>query len=97
MADVPYTEAGQGYLQGNYLPKYDNNETIYADLLKELSEATAALDASKTIETNDLFYKGNIDQWKRLGNSLLLRIAMRYTKVNLLKLSSMQLPHLTEE
>jgi Starch-binding associating with outer membrane len=81
-ADVPYSEAGQGYLQGNYLPKYDSNETIYADLLKELSEATSALDASKTIETNDLFYKGNIDQWKKLGNSLLLRVAMRYTKVN---------------
>ena len=45
--DVPYTEAGLGYLEGNYLPKYDNNETIYTDLLKELTEATAALDASK--------------------------------------------------
>ncbi len=80
--DVPYTEAGRGYLDGNYLPVYDNNETIYADLLKEVSEATTALDGTKTIEINDLFYKGNIVQWKRLGNSLLLRIAMRYTKAD---------------
>lgn len=80
--DVPYTEAGLGYLEGNYLPAYDNNETIYTDLLKELSEATAALDASKTIETNDLFYKGDISAWKRLGYSLLLRIGMRYTKAD---------------
>jgi hypothetical protein len=32
-----------------------------------------------------LFYKGNIAQWKRLGNSLLLRVAMRYTKVDAAK------------
>ncbi len=80
--DVPYFEAGQGFLNGTYLPKYDDNATIYADLLKELTEATAALDASKTIETGDIFYKGNIAQWKKLGNSLLLRVAMRYTKAD---------------
>lgn len=83
--DVPYSEAGQGFLTGVYLPKYDDNSTIYADLLKELTEATSALDASKTVETGDLFYKGNIAQWKRLGNSLLLRVAMRYTKVDAAK------------
>lgn len=79
--DVPYSEAGKGYLEGISLPKYDTDETIYADLLKEVSEATAALDASKAIETGDIFYKGKIEQWKRLGNSILLRIAMRYSKV----------------
>jgi hypothetical protein len=83
--DVPYTEAGQGFLSGNYLPKYDDNEAIYTDLLKELTEATAALDASKAIEAGDLFYKGNIAQWKKLGNSLLLRVAMRYSKVDAAK------------
>lgn len=80
--DVPYTEAGLGYLQAVYLPAYDNNETIYTDLLKEVSEATQALDAAKAVETGDLFYKGNIAQWKKLGNSLLLRIAMRYSAVS---------------
>ena len=83
--DVPYSDAGLGYLTGLSLPKYDDNATIYDDLLKELSEATSALDASKTIETGDLFYKGNIDQWKRLGNSMLLRVAMRYTKADAAK------------
>jgi hypothetical protein len=83
--DVPYTEAGNGFLTGIYLPKYDSNSEIYDDLLKELTEATAALDATKAIETSDLFYKGNIAQWKKLGNSLLLRVAMRYTKVDAAK------------
>jgi len=83
--DVPYSEAGNGFLTGIYLPKYDDNSAIYDDLIKELSEATEALDVTKSIETGDLFYKGNIAQWKKLGNSLLLRVAMRYTKVNAAK------------
>jgi hypothetical protein len=80
--DVPYTEAGQGYLSGIYLPAYDNSATIYADLLKELSEATQALDVSKAIEKNDLFYAGDIAKWKKFGNSLILRVAMRYSKAD---------------
>jgi Starch-binding associating with outer membrane len=80
--DVPYTEAGQGFLAGNSLPKYDDQKVIYADLLNELDKATTALDATKSIETGDLFYKGNIAQWKRLGASLLLRLAMRYSKAD---------------
>lgn len=80
--DVPYSESGKGFTESVYLPKYDDQKAIYDDLLKEVSEATKALDASKPTEAGDLFYKGNIGQWKRLGNSLLLRIAMRYTKID---------------
>ncbi len=78
--DVPYSEAGLGFQQGISLPKYDDQKVIYADLLNELDLATKALDAGKAIETGDLFYKGNITQWKKLGASLLLRLAMRYSK-----------------
>jgi len=83
--DVPYSQAGQGFLGGINLPKYDDNKAIYDDLLKEVDEATKALDATKAIETGDLFYKGNIAQWKKLGNSLLLRLAMRYSKADAAK------------
>ncbi len=80
--DVPYTDAGKGFLSSIYLPVYDNSEDIYTDLLKELTEAVAALDASKSLEKNDHFYAGDIAKWKKLGNSILLRVAMRYSKVN---------------
>ena len=83
--DVPYTEAGQAYLSGTTLPKYDAQQDIYTDILKELTEATTALDASKSIETADVFYKGNIAQWKKLGNSLLLRAGMRYSRFDATK------------
>ncbi len=83
--DVPYFEAGKAYLNGINLPKYDDQKLIYDDILKELAEGTKALDAAKGIESGDLFYKGNIGQWKKLGNSLLLRAAMRYSKIDVTK------------
>ena len=80
--DVPYSEAGKGFLESTYLPKYDDQKVIYEDLIKEYKEATDALSEGKDIVSGDLFYKGNIAQWKKLGNSLLLRIGMRYTKID---------------
>ncbi|SKB83831.1 SusD/RagB family nutrient-binding outer membrane lipoprotein [Dyadobacter psychrophilus] len=80
--DVPYFEAGKAFLEGINLPKYDDQKLIYDDLLRELEEGTKGLDASKALESGDLFYKGNIAQWKKLGNSLLLRAGMRYTKLD---------------
>lgn len=83
--DVPYFEAGKAFLEGINLPKYDDQKLIYEDILKELEEGTKALDATKSIESGDLFYKGNIAQWKKLGNSLLLRAGMRYSKIDAAK------------
>lgn len=79
--DVPYFQAGKGFISQTVLPKYDTQEAIYTDIIKELTEATAALDASKPIETADILYIGDIAKWKRFGNSLLLRAGMRLTKV----------------
>ena len=80
--DIPYTEAGLGFLEGIVFPEYDSQEAIYLDILNELETASAALDASKPIAAQDILYKGDPDRWRRLGNSLLLRAAMRLTKVN---------------
>jgi hypothetical protein len=78
--DVPYKEAGLGYYTGNFFPKYDNQKDIYLDIEKELKEATDGLDATKDAVTNDMYFKGNIASWKKFGNSLLLRLGMRYSK-----------------
>lgn len=80
--DIPYSEAGIGYLKGNVSPKYDTQQSIYDDLIKELSEATAALDATKPTEAGEVTYGGDIAKWKRAGNSILLRVGMRLSKVN---------------
>jgi hypothetical protein len=80
--DIPYTEAGLGYLSANVTPKYDTQESIYNDLIKELTEATAALDATKPTEAGEIMYGGDIAKWKKFGNSVLLRVGMRLSKVN---------------
>ncbi|MEA5461712.1 SusD/RagB family nutrient-binding outer membrane lipoprotein [Arcicella sp. LKC2W] len=80
--DIPYSEAGKGYTDQLVSPKYDSQQTVYAGIIKELTEATAALDASKTIETADVLYGGNISLWKKFGNSVLLRAGMRLTKID---------------
>lgn len=81
-AYVPYFESGQAYLSEIYLPRYDAGENIYDDLLRQVSEAVVALDAAKRLEKGEPFYQGDIAKWKKLGNSLLLRLAMRYTKID---------------
>ena len=80
--DVPYSEAGLGYLTNNFYPKYDTQESIYMDMLTELESAVSALDPGGKIEAADLFYAGNIAKWKKLGNSIMLRVAMRLSKKN---------------
>src|SRR5690606_13173471 len=80
---VPFSEAGKGYSESIFLPKYDSAPAIYEAIVKEYQEATDQLSADqKTFGDADLFYGGDIEQWKRLGNSLLLRAGMRYTETD---------------
>ncbi len=79
--DVPYSEAGKGFLEGKFNPRYDTQEEIYNDFFLELNTAVANFDASKDKITGDVIYKGDIAKWKKLGNSLRLRFAMRISDI----------------
>ncbi|MDO1445076.1 SusD/RagB family nutrient-binding outer membrane lipoprotein [Rhodocytophaga aerolata] len=81
---VPYSEANKG-MEQIFFPKYDKQSAIYADLLKELDEASAALSASNPDEgftKADFIYGGDIAKWKKWGYSLMLRLAMRVSNVD---------------
>ncbi len=80
--DIPYTQAGKAYLEGIVSPAYDSQESIYTDLLNELETASASLDITKAADVRDILYGGDPAKWRRLGNSLLLRAAMRLSKIN---------------
>lgn len=82
--DIPYFGAGMGYYTKNFTPAYDTQQAIYADLLKELEEAAAALNTAggKSI-TGDMIYGGDVGKWKRFAYSLMLRLGMRLTRVDL--------------
>jgi hypothetical protein len=79
---IPYTDAGRGYPEQLGKPKYDTQQSIYTGIIKELTEASAALDPAKIRETADVLYGGDVALWKRFANSLLLRVGMRMSKVD---------------
>lgn len=80
--NVPYSEAGYAFHQNIYKPKYDSQESIYTDMIEQVKEGISLLSTEKPGIEGDLFYNGDISQWKKFGNSLLLRIGMRLSKVN---------------
>ena len=78
--DVPYSEAGRPALFS--YPKYDAQEDIYKDMLKELDEAQAALgNGMSSIGKQDLYFNGDLKQWKQFANSMIIRLGMRLSKV----------------
>ena len=83
--DVPYFNAGLAYHGSLYFPAYDKQKDIYTDMLKEVSEAVDSLDEDADKSVGDMFYSAaddQINEWKKFGNTLLLRMAMRLTKVD---------------
>lgn len=74
--DVPYTEALQG--SDAVSPAYTPQSEIYADLLKELTEASNMINVEESgFATGDLIYDGDMAKWKKFANSLKLRVAIR--------------------
>lgn len=74
--NVPYTEALQ-IAEGNVTPKYDDAKAIYTDLLARLATISNDLNGNSGMGANDLIYGGDAAQWKKLANSLRLRMAIR--------------------
>ncbi|NNG09320.1 MAG: SusD/RagB family nutrient-binding outer membrane lipoprotein, partial [Arenibacter sp.] len=79
--DIPYSEAGKAFISGILTPKYDPQSEIYPDLLKELEESAAALGTGTSqFGAADLIYQGDQLKWKKLANSLMLRLGFRLIK-----------------
>jgi len=82
---VPYFETMQA-ADKVFFPVYNSQKEVYADLFKELDEAIAAFgaaDATDGFGDADLYYGGDIAKWKKWGYSLMLRMAMRLSNVDL--------------
>lgn len=72
---IAYTRAGQGEIS----PKFDSQEDVYKAMLADLAAAVAVLNQtpSQILPAYDLIYGGNTPQWVKLGNSMMLRLAVR--------------------
>jgi hypothetical protein len=80
--DIPYFDAAKGYYTKVFAPTYDKQQDIYDDFFKELDAATKSFDPSKAPVTQDFYFNGDLAKWKKFGNSLRLRLALRLTKVD---------------
>lgn len=73
--DIPYKDALKPVSEINY----DTQETIYKDLLKELTEAVALFTTGTPVK-GDFVYNGDISKWKKFANSLRMLISLRLSK-----------------
>ena len=82
--DIPYREAGLGYYERIFTPRYEPQDSIYLDMLQELEQAALAIDPALPMPGKaDLLYGLEPDshhKWKKLAYSLMLRLAMRWVK-----------------
>ncbi|MCF2873300.1 MULTISPECIES: SusD/RagB family nutrient-binding outer membrane lipoprotein [unclassified Tenacibaculum] len=72
--NIPYSEAFQGVLISQ--PKYDTQESIYNAIFSLLEGAITDFNKTPSTPVNssqDIIYKGNINQWKAAANLLLAR------------------------
>lgn len=73
--DVPFTEAWNEEIS---YPKFDPQKVVLEGVLSICDEALAQFDDSSPLKISDydMFYKGDLDKWKRLAKSIKLRTLM---------------------
>ncbi len=78
---LPFTEA---FDVENLTPKYDTQDLIYKGVIDDLNyameligDATSTGDGVEFLSSNDLFFDGDLQKWKKLANTLKLRMALR--------------------
>jgi hypothetical protein len=72
--NIPYSQA----LDINTTaPKYDDQHTVFMDLLRRINEDIASLNtSSSSFGSADVIYGGDVAQWKLFANSFKLKMAM---------------------
>jgi hypothetical protein len=86
--DIPFTEAGYGFQNLDYLrPKFDKQRDIYLTLLDDLKWADDNIDESASLAEPyksfigfDKLFNGDMSKWRKMANSLRLRYAMRISE-----------------
>lgn len=86
--DIPFSEAGYlgitGDIKGSY-PSYDKAEDLYKLMLSDLKDINAKLANAGSLSTitstylkaQDYINDGDLARWRKYGNTLRLRMAMR--------------------
>ena len=84
--DIPYSEAFKGDVDPSVsipTPKYDKLQNIYASFQTELKTAVDMINVDASgFTSGDVIFGGNMEKWKKFGNSLRLRVAMRLSNTD---------------
>lgn len=82
--DIPYYSYGNKdsdfqalNINGTLQPKFASQQKVYADILKELKEASEMIDINKVVFTQGDALFGSGQKLKKFANSLRLRVATR--------------------
>jgi len=73
--DIPYSQAAQ--IDSFATQQYDTQKDVYHSLVNELDSALSQLDEKGASIGGDRIFGGNISNWKKLANTLKVRIALR--------------------
>lgn len=76
--DIPYDEAGRAD-EGYEFPHFEHQQDVYQKMLDDLDTANELLKnlSSGTSIDNDILYDGDLQKWRKLANTLRVRILMR--------------------
>lgn len=78
--DVPYSQALKADA-GQFAPAYDDAKAIYTDLFKRINAVIPTI-TSGSGYTEDLVYGGDMSKWKKVANSIKLRLALNLADVD---------------
>lgn len=82
--DAPYSEALKANAEEPVLtPVYDVQDVIYQGIIEELKEAASIFATGNTngsLGGNDVYFGGDINEWHKFANSMILRFSMRLTE-----------------
>ena len=87
--DIPFSEA---FIEGNFTPAYDSQETIYQTIQTLLDEAIIELQKSASVANQpgiaDLVYRGDIGRWLRTAYALKARYHIHLVNKNAINASN---------
>ncbi len=75
--DIPYSEALKGTTAGIVTPKFDAQKDVYAGLITDLKTASDLINTKTVDKDGDILFAGDVTKWKKLANSLSLRLLNR--------------------
>ena len=79
--EIPYSDVGDPNV---VLPEFNTQATVYKGIINDLNTAMSLIGDNTTtgngvenLGENDIYFQGDLQKWKKLANTLKLRLAIR--------------------